>query len=46
MGGGAPVSVQSMTNTDTRDVQATLAQLRALAPAGAGMVRGSGFAEQ
>ena len=39
MGGGAPVSVQSMTNTDTRDVQATLAQIRALASAGADMVR-------
>ena len=34
MGGGAPVSVQSMTNTDTRDVQATLAQIRARASAG------------
>ena len=39
MGGGAPVSVQSMTNTDTRDVQATLAQIRALASAGADGVR-------
>ena len=39
MGGGAPVSVQSMTNTDTRDVQATLAQIRALAGAGADLVR-------
>ena len=39
MGGGAPVSVQSMTNTDTRDVQATLAQIRALASAGADLVR-------
>ncbi len=28
IGGGAPVSVQSMTNTDTRDVAATLAQIR------------------
>ncbi|MDD5598178.1 MAG: flavodoxin-dependent (E)-4-hydroxy-3-methylbut-2-enyl-diphosphate synthase, partial [Victivallaceae bacterium] len=27
VGGGAPVSVQSMTNTDTRDVRATLAQI-------------------
>ena len=31
VGGGAPVSVQSMTNTDTRDVEATLGQIRALA---------------
>ena len=27
IGGGAPVMVQSMTNTDTRDVEATLAQI-------------------
>lgn len=39
IGGGAPVSVQSMTNTDTRDVEATLAQIRALAQAGADIVR-------
>ena len=31
IGGGAPVSIQSMTNTDTRDVEATLSQIRALA---------------
>ena len=30
LGGGHPVLVQSMTNTDTRDVPATLAQIRAL----------------
>ena len=35
VGGGNPVSVQSMCNTDTRDVAATLTQLRALAAAGA-----------
>ena len=35
VGGGNPVSVQSMCNTDTRDVAATLAQLKALAAAGA-----------
>jgi (E)-4-hydroxy-3-methylbut-2-enyl-diphosphate synthase len=34
VGGGARVSVQSMTKTDTRDVAATLRQLRALARAG------------
>ena len=39
LGGGAPVSVQSMTNTDTRDVEATLAQIRALAAAGCDIVR-------
>ena len=39
IGGGAPVTVQSMTNTDTRDAQATLAQVRALASAGADIVR-------
>ena len=30
IGGGAPVSVQSMTNTDTRDREKTLAQIKAL----------------
>ena len=39
VGGGAPISVQSMTNTDTLDVQGTLAQIRALAGAGADIVR-------
>ena len=39
IGGGAPISVQSMTNTDTRDVEATLAQISALAGAGADIVR-------
>ncbi|MDR3050099.1 MAG: flavodoxin-dependent (E)-4-hydroxy-3-methylbut-2-enyl-diphosphate synthase [Oscillospiraceae bacterium] len=39
IGGGAPVTVQSMTNTDTRDVAATLAQIRALADVGADIVR-------
>ena len=39
IGGGAPVSIQSMTNTDTRDVSATLAQICALADAGADIVR-------
>jgi len=34
LGGGAPVSIQSMTNTPTHDVDATLAQIRALAAAG------------
>ena len=39
IGGGAPVSVQSMTNTDTRDVNATLEQIKALAAAGCDLVR-------
>ena len=39
VGGGAPVSVQSMTNTDTRDVEATLAQVRELECAGCQIVR-------
>ncbi len=39
VGGGAPVSVQSMTTTKTADVDATLAQIYALAGAGADIVR-------
>uniref|UniRef100_A0A7V4G7B4 4-hydroxy-3-methylbut-2-en-1-yl diphosphate synthase (flavodoxin) n=1 Tax=Desulfobacca acetoxidans TaxID=60893 RepID=A0A7V4G7B4_9BACT len=39
IGGGAPVSVQSMTNTDTRDATATLAQVERLAAAGCELVR-------
>ncbi|MCI6099122.1 MAG: flavodoxin-dependent (E)-4-hydroxy-3-methylbut-2-enyl-diphosphate synthase [Selenomonas sp.] len=39
IGGGAPVSVQSMTNTKTTDTEATLAQIRALAAAGCDIVR-------
>ena len=39
IGGGAPVSIQSMTNTRTDDVQATLTQIRALATAGCDIVR-------
>lgn len=39
IGGGAPVVVQSMTNTDTRDAEATLAQINALAQAGCEVVR-------
>jgi (E)-4-hydroxy-3-methylbut-2-enyl-diphosphate synthase len=39
IGGGAPVVVQSMTCTDTRDVPATLAQIRALEVAGCEVVR-------
>lgn len=39
LGGGAPVRVQSMTNADTRDAEATLAQIRRLATAGCEIVR-------
>lgn len=39
IGNGQPVRVQSMTNTDTRDVAATLAQITALAHAGCEIVR-------
>ena len=39
LGGGARVSVQSMTNTDTRDVTGTLLQIRALAREGCDIVR-------
>lgn len=39
MGGGAPVSVQSMTNTDTRDARATLAQIRSLSREGCEIAR-------
>ena len=39
IGGGAPVVVQSMTDTDTADVAATVAQVRALAEAGSELVR-------
>jgi len=39
VGGGAPISVQSMTITKTADVEATLAQIYALASAGADIVR-------
>ncbi len=39
IGGGAPIVVQSMTNTDTADVAATVAQVRALASAGSELVR-------
>lgn len=38
-GGGAPIVVQSMTNTDTADIQATIDQVAALAEAGSQIVR-------
>jgi (E)-4-hydroxy-3-methylbut-2-enyl-diphosphate synthase len=39
VGGGAPIVVQSMTNTDTADVDGTVAQIAALARAGSELVR-------
>ncbi len=39
IGGDAPISVQSMTNTNTCDVDATLAQIKSIADAGADLVR-------
>jgi len=39
VGGGAPISVQTMTNTLTTDVAATIAQVQACAEAGADIVR-------
>lgn len=38
-GGGAPVTIQSMTNTRTDDVESTLSQIRSLAAAGCQIVR-------
>ncbi len=39
IGGGAPIAVQSMTNTDTRDVEATVSQVRRLEEAGCEIIR-------
>lgn len=39
IGGGAPISIQSMTNTDTHDIEATYAQVMRLAEAGCDIVR-------
>lgn len=39
IGGGAPISVQSMTNTKTADTEATVQQIKALTAAGCGIVR-------
>src|SRR3990167_9014886 len=39
IGGDAPISIQSMTKTDTTDVEATVRQIRALATAGCEIVR-------
>ena len=39
IGGGAPISVQTMCNTDTRDINATLAQIKEFENAGCDIVR-------
>ncbi len=39
IGGDAPITVQSMTNTDTRNVEATVAQIHALEEAGCEIIR-------
>ncbi|HPH54082.1 MAG TPA: (E)-4-hydroxy-3-methylbut-2-enyl-diphosphate synthase [Bacteroidales bacterium] len=39
IGGGAPVSVQTMCNTDTRDIAASVTQCREMAAAGADIIR-------
>ncbi len=39
IGGGAPVTIQSMTSTDTRDIEATAAQIQRLEEAGCQIVR-------
>ena len=39
IGGDAPISVQSMCNTDTRDIKATVSQIKELADAGCEIVR-------
>ena len=45
IGGGAPIVIQSMTNTDTRDAEATLAQIHRLEEAGCQIVRLSVYDE-
>ncbi|MCX6826295.1 MAG: flavodoxin-dependent (E)-4-hydroxy-3-methylbut-2-enyl-diphosphate synthase, partial [candidate division Zixibacteria bacterium] len=39
MGGGFPITIQSMTTTDTRDVNKTVAQIKELADEGCDIVR-------
>ncbi|MBM3183272.1 MAG: 4-hydroxy-3-methylbut-2-en-1-yl diphosphate synthase, partial [Chloroflexi bacterium] len=39
IGGDAPIAVQSMTKTDTRDIRATTAQIKELANCGCEIVR-------
>mgnify|MGYP000063421239 CR=1 FL=1 len=42
IGGGNPILIQSMTNTKTEDVAATVAQIQALTAAGCDIIRGGG----
>ncbi|MCH5279115.1 MAG: flavodoxin-dependent (E)-4-hydroxy-3-methylbut-2-enyl-diphosphate synthase [Christensenellaceae bacterium] len=46
IGGGAPISIQSMTNTDTRDVKTTVAQILELEREGCEIVRSSVYDER
>ena len=39
VGGGNPIVVQSMTDTDTADIEATVSQVKLLADAGSELVR-------
>ena len=39
IGGGEPIAIQSMTNTKTADIEATVKQIQALEKAGADLVR-------
>ena len=39
IGGGNPIAIQSMTNTETKDVDATVKQIKELASAGCHIVR-------
>ncbi len=46
VGGGKPIAIQSMTNTDTRDAQATVAQIKSLEAVGCDIIRVSFFDNQ
>ena len=46
IGGGAPVAIQSMTNTDTRDADATVSQILELERAGCEIIRSTVFDER
>ena len=41
IGGNSPISVQSMTNTDTLNTEATINQIKALEGAGCEIIRGT-----
>ena len=46
VGGGKPIAIQSMTNTDTRDARATVAQIKSLEAVGCDIIRVSFFDNQ